>query len=238
VRKILLAGLVLLLGGVAEAAVKTQTITYTHDGTTMKGYLAWDDASKEKRPGVMVVHEWWGLDAYAKKRAEQLAGMGYVAFAADLYGKVWHGRALASLEQLRKNELVDGKRVAAIGYCFGGSTVLHLALTGADLAAVVSFHGALAIPEGELPKAKAKVLICHGAADPFIPAEAVNKFLAVLEKGKVDYQFVAYGGAVHSFSVPGAEDKKVEGIKYDAAADRRSWEHMKLLFAEAFGPAK
>src|SRR5262249_17364509 len=156
------------------------------------------------------VHEFWGLDDYAKKRAEQLAGMGYVAFAADLYGegkvtehpnearematavrknqKTWLGRAQAGLEELRKNGLGDGKRVAASGYCFGCSTVLQLALSGADLSAVVSFHGALAPPEGELPKVKAKVLICHGAADAFIPDEAVKKFLGALEKGKVDYE--------------------------------------------------
>src|SRR5262245_4840688 len=185
---------VLLAGATARAEVKTKTVTYTHDGVTLKGYLAWDDAIKGKRPGVLVVHEWWGLNDYAKKRAEQLAGLGYVAFAPDMYGegksttstkeagamagevrkdpKVWLGRALAGLKILQDHELVDAKKIASIGYCFGGSTSLQLAHAGADLACIVSFHGALMPPTEEQVKGiKAKILICHGAADSFIKEE-------------------------------------------------------------------
>src|SRR5262245_45460578 len=164
---------VLLGAGIAGAAVQTKTITYEFEGTTLKGHLAWDDAVKGKRPGVLVVHEFFGLDAYARKRAEQLAGLGYVAFAADMYGKlvdhpkdagemaagvrkdlkVWQGRALAGLKVLKDQENVDGSRIAAIGYCFGGSTVLQLAFAGADVKAVVSFHGALPVPNEEQAKA-------------------------------------------------------------------------------------
>src|SRR5262245_4777671 len=195
----------------ARAEVKTRTVTYTHDGMTFKGYLAWDDATQGKRPGVLVVHEWWGLNDYARKRAEQLAKLGYVAFACDMYGegkvtehpkgaaemagtvrqnlKAWQGRAQAALKVLQGHEAVDPRNLAAIGYCFGGSTALQLAYTGADLKAVVTFHAALPVPGEDQAKAvKAKVLICHGAADSFIPEDVIQKFRSALEKAKVDYQ--------------------------------------------------
>jgi len=245
----------------ATAAVKTKQVTYTHDGVTLKGYLAWDDAASGKRPGVLVVHEWWGLNDYARKRAEQLAGLGYVAFACDMYGDgkttehpkeagemagtvrknltTWLGRANAGLKVLKDHELVDGKKLAAIGYCFGGSTALQLAHSGADLAAVVSFHGALPVPEGDQAgKIKAKILICHGAADSFIGEAIIQKVRNAYDSAKVDYQLVYYGGAVHSFTVPDADKKEIKGIRYNAAADRRSWQAMQALFGEVFGKAK
>lgn len=215
-KKLLLAGLLLALPTtVAEAAVKTQTVTYKHEGVTLKGHLAYDDASKEKRPGILVVHEWWGLNDYARKRAEQLAGLGYVAFACDMYGegkttehpkeagamsgevrknaKAWQGRALAGLKILQDHELTDAKRLAAIGYCFGGSTVLQLAHAGADVKGVVSFHGSLPVPDDDQAKAaKAKVMICHGAADSFIDEDTIKKVRAAYEKGGVDYQMIYY----------------------------------------------
>jgi dienelactone hydrolase len=252
------SALVLGVAPLAQAEVKTKVVDYTYDGTNLKGYLAWDDAVQGKRPGVLVVHEWWGLNDYARKRAEQLAGMGYVAFACDMYGegkttqhpqeagqmagevrknlKTWQGRAQAGLKILQDNEMVDAKKVAAIGYCFGGSTALQLAYTGADLAAVVTFHGALPIPNAEQAKnIKSKILICHGALDSFIPEETIQKVRAALEEAKVDYHMVYYSGAVHSFTVPGADKVGMKGIAYNEAADRRSWKEMQDLFAEVLG---
>jgi len=248
-------------GATARAEVKTKDITYEHGGVSFKGHLAWDDAAQGKRPGVLVVHEWWGLNDYARKGAEQLAGLGYVAFACDMYGEgkvtehpkeagefagavrkdvqVWRGRAQAALKVLKDQERVDPNKLAAIGYSFGGSTALQLAYTGADLKAVVTFHAGLVVPDAEQAKAvKAKVLVCHGAADTFIPEETAVKFRAALEEAKVDYQFVYFGGARHSFTVKGIDEKKVEGLAYNAEADRRSWAYMRLLFDEVFGEKK
>jgi dienelactone hydrolase len=245
----------LLAGGVARADVKSETVTYEHDGVKLKGHLAWDDAVKGKRPGVLVVHEFWGLNEYARKRADQLAAMGYVAFAVDMYGEgkvgehpedakkmmsevraskeKWLGRANAGLKVLRENALVDSKRIAAIGYCFGGSTVLELAYSGADLVAVVSFHGGLSVPEST-KDVKAKILICHGAKDTFTSEETIQKLRATLDAGKVDYQFISYPDAVHSFTVPDADKHGMKGVAYNEAADKKSWEDMKKLFDTVF----
>jgi dienelactone hydrolase len=243
------------------AGVQHQPVTYSYEGTTLKGFLAWDDAIPGKRPGVLVIHEWWGLDDYARQRAEQLAALGYVAFACDMYGegkqtehpmeasqmagavrknlKTWQGRALAGLQVLRENKLVDPQRIAAIGYCFGGSTALQLAYAGADLAAVVTFHGALPVPDEEQARAiKPKLLICHGASDAFIPEATIQQVRAALDKAKVDYQMIYYGGAVHSFTVPKADKAGVPGLAYHADADRRSWRDMQQLFQEVFGSNK
>lgn len=240
------------------AAVKLVPVTYQHDGVKMKGHLAYDDAIKEKRPGIVVVHEWMGLDDYAKKRATMLAEMGYVALAADMYGdgklaehpreaasmagavrqdvKKWQGRALAAMTFLQAQEQCDAKKIAAIGYCFGGSTVQQLAYSGADVAAICSFHGAPVVPTDEQAKAvKAKVMFCHGAADSFIPEAECQKLRAAWDKNNVDYRFIYYGGAKHSFTVPGAEKAGVDGLKYDEKADRRSWNAMQSLFREVFG---
>jgi len=245
----------------ARAEVKTRTISYEYGGVTFKGHLAWDAAAEGKRPGVLVVHEWWGLNDYARKRAEQLAGLGYVAFACDMYGegkhtehpneagqfagevrknvKVWQGRAQAALKVLTEQPQVDADKLAAIGYCFGGSTALQLAYTGADLKAVVTFHAALPVPDAEQSKAiKAKLLICHGAADRFIPEETAAKFRAALEEAKVDYAMVYLGNAKHSFTVKDIDAKGVNGLAYNAEADRRSWQYMRLLFNEVFGEKK
>lgn len=245
----------------ARAEVKTKTISYEYDGVTLKGHLAWDDAVKGKRPGILVVHEWWGLNDYARKRADMLAELGYVAFACDMYGegkstehpkearemataarknvKVWQGRARAGLKVLKDQEQVDTSKLAAIGYCFGGSTALQLAYTGADLAAVVTFHAALPVADAEQAKAiKAKLMICHGAMDKFIPEETILKFRAALEGAKVDYTMIYFGGAVHSFTVKGVDKKGVPGLAYNAAADRRSWAAMQFMFREVFGARK
>jgi len=246
-----------LLTGVAWAEVQTKTIEYNDGDTPLRGYLAWDDAVQGPRPGVIVVHEWWGLNDYARTRAEQLAGMGYVAFAVDMYGDdkvtehgneakewmqqitanmdAWRRRALLGLEVLRQQEKVDPQQVAAIGYCFGGATVMQMAYSGADLAGVVSFHGSLppAAPE-DLGRIKARILVEHGAADGFVPAERIAQFQEALEKADADWRMVINGGAKHSFTNPGADAYGIEGLAYDANADHRSWRDMQDFFAEIF----
>jgi dienelactone hydrolase len=242
---------------VSYAALKTETVEYREGSTVLEGFLAYDDASSNSRPGVLIVHEWMGINDYTKRRAVMLAEMGYVAFAADIFGKgvrptsvqeaseqaakykgdrpLLRARALAGLEQLKKNRLVDPKKIAAIGYCFGGTTALELARAGADVAGVVSFHGGLDMPNPDDTKnIKAKVLICHGGDDPYVPTEQVADFQNQLRQAKVDWQFIAYGGAVHSFTNPDAGNDPSKGAAYNANADRRSWEAMKQFFAEIF----
>lgn len=245
-------------GAAAQAAVVTKTVEYEFDGVKLKGFLAHDDAVKEKRPGVLVVHEWWGLDEYAKSRCKQLAELGYVAFAPDMYGdgkvvdhpddsrkmsamvrenvKVWRGRAEAGLKQLKAAPGVDPDKLAAIGYCFGGSTCLQLAYSGADLKAVATFHAALPKPtEAEAKAIKARLLICHGEADFFIPAEAIKAFRDALDQAGTKYEFVGYKDVFHSFTVPGADKHNIKGMKYDKAADEDSWKKMLALFKDTLG---
>jgi dienelactone hydrolase len=240
-----------------QAKIVTQTIEYKQGGATLEGYLAYDDASTAARPGVLVVHQWLGLTDYEKHRAEQLAALGYVAFCADIYGKgvrpqntseagveatkYKSNRALlrlrvnAGLNVLKKNELVDPKRVAAIGYCFGGTTVIELARSGADIAGVVSFHGGLDSPHPEDGKnIKCKVLALHGADDPHVPAKDLAAFEDEMRQAKVDWELVKYGGAVHSFTDWNAGNNPAQGAAYNEKADKRSWEAMQQLFAEAF----
>jgi dienelactone hydrolase len=255
------AGLVLLLATSAFGAVKTQEVRYTHNGTEFVGYLAYDDAIEGKRPGILVLHEWWGLNDYAKKRTEQLAEMGYVAFAADMYGKgqvtehpqeagamatkvrenvqEWRARASAALDILKKQPQVDNSKLGAIGWCFGGSTALQLAFTGADLDAVVTFHAALPTPkENEAKAIKGELLINHGYADPFVTQATVQAFENALAGSSSNWTVVQYAGAKHSFTVKGIDSKGVEGLAYNARADHQSWFAMQRLFAEVFGPAK
>ena len=243
--------------GPALAGITTETVRYQDGDATLQGYLVWDDAIQGKRPGVIVVHEWWGLNDYARKRAEMLAKLGYVAFAVDMYGKdkvtehaeeasgwmkqisgninQWQRRALLGLDQLRKHKLVDETRLAAIGYCFGGATVMQMAYAGADLDGVVSFHGSLPVASGEQAKnIKAKVLVAHGEADGFIPAERIARFKTALDEAGVDWQMVIYGGARHGFTNPDADRYGLAGVRYDQNADRRSWAAMQQLFDEIF----
>jgi dienelactone hydrolase len=255
----LLGWFALLLAGasVATAEVRTKVVEYKHGDAVLEGYLAWDDAIKGKRPGVLVVHEWTGLGSYAKMRAEKLAGLGYVAFAIDIYGKgirpktpqeagaqagiyksdrqLMRARALAGLNVLLGNEMCDTKRVAAIGYCFGGTTVLEIARSGADIAGVASFHGALDTPNpGDAKNIKCKVLALHGGDDPYVPRKDVEAFEDEMRAGSVDWQLNVYSGAVHAFTNPEAGDDNSKGAAYNAKADRRSWDAMKLFFAEIF----
>lgn len=237
--------------------VQTQTIEYKLGDTVMEGYLAYDNSFKGLRPGILIVHEWTGLGDYVKSRAEQLAKLGYIAFAADIYGKgirpknaeeasaqssiymanrpLMRDRVLAGLNELRKQKNVDPKRIAAIGYCFGGAVVLELARSGTDIAGVVTFHGTLDNPKPEDDKnIKAKLLIQHGADDPFVNWDKVTAFRNEMAKTNVDWQFIAYSGAVHSFTNPASGNDPSKGVAYNARADRRSWDAMIMFFNEIF----
>jgi dienelactone hydrolase len=246
----------LVLAGGAQAKLVTKNIEYRQDGTVLKGYLAYDDGIKAPRPGVLVVHEWWGLNDYAKIRTRQLAEMGYVALAADMYGRgvvtqdpqkaaklagslkgtpLMRKRAQAALKVLAENKLVDPKRLAAIGFCFGGTTVLELAYSGANLAGVVSFHGGLPPAQGEdLKNIKAKILVLHGADDPHVKPEEIAAFQDGLRQAGADWQMIYYGGAVHGFTNPAAGSDKSRGVAYDPKAAARSWWQMQLFFREIF----
>jgi len=240
----------------APAKIVTKTIEYKQGDTILEGCLTYDDSLSGQRPGVLIVHQWLGVTDYEKQRAEQLAALGYVAFCADIYGqgirpqslkeagseatKYKTDRALlrlrvnAGLEQLKKSERVDIKRVAAIGYCFGGTAVLELARSGATLNGVVSFHGGLDSPApADGRNIKCKVLACHGGDDPFVPAKDLAAFEEELRAANVDWQLIKYGGAVHSFTQPLANDNP-PGTKYNERADKRSWQDMKQFFAEIF----
>jgi dienelactone hydrolase len=254
----LAAVLVVLLSfaGTALGAVKTETITYEVGGQKFKGVLAWDDSVKGKRAGVLVCHEWWGNNDYSKSRAEQLAKLGYVVFALDMYGDgktttdvakaqewskqlysdpaVVRERAAAGLKVLASRPEVDASRVAAIGYCMGGTVALELARTGADLKAVVCFHtSALTAKDpADNKKIKAKVLVCHGAADPMTPSTMIAEFKKQMDEAKVSYRVIEYPGAKHSFTNPKADEFKIDGVGYNKEADEKSWADMRAFFAE------
>ncbi|MDJ1183812.1 dienelactone hydrolase family protein [Roseofilum casamattae] len=251
----------LLIGGItltqAQTPIQTETIEYRQGGTTLEGYLAYDGSNSSQRPGILIVHAWKGLGDFEKQQAEKLAKMGYVAFAADIYGEgvrpttndeareqavfylsnrnLLRDRANAGLNWLKQYRLTNSKQTAAIGYCFGGSTVLELARSGADVAGVVSFHGGLGSPTPEDAKQiKAKVLALHGADDPLVPPKEVAAFQEEMTQAGVDWQLVAYGGTVHSFTNPKAGDDPSKGSAYNADSDRRSFAAMKLFFDELF----
>ncbi|HEX3889848.1 MAG TPA: dienelactone hydrolase family protein [Verrucomicrobiae bacterium] len=239
-----------------QAAIHTETVDYKQGDTTLEGFLVYDDSISGKRPGVLVVHQWLGLTDYEKHRAEMLAQLGYVAFCADIYGKdarpknvqeagteagkfksdrqLLRARVNAGLDVLKKNELVDTSRVAAIGYCFGGTTVIELARSGADLNGVVSFHGGLDSPApADGKNIKCKVLALAGADDPFQKPDDLTAFESEMRDNKVDWQIVFYGGAVHAFTQPDPGFVNA-GAKYNEKADKRSWQAMKDFFAEIF----
>ena len=249
-------GAVLLSGMNSYGALHTEAIEYKQGDTTCEGYLAYDDAVKGTRPGVLVVHDWLGCDSYAKMRADMLAKLGYVAFAADIYGKgvrpsgppeamaqvtkykgdraLLRARVNAALDALKKQPQCDTKRVAAIGYCFGGTTVLELARSGADIAGIVTFHGGLDTPTRDAKNIKCKVLICHGADDPYVPAADVTALQDELRAAGVDWQMIYYSGAVHSFTRQSSGNDNSKGAAYNEKADKRSWEAMKEFFGEIF----
>ena len=252
---LVLAGL--LTSTAARSEIVTETVSYQDGDTALQGHIYYDDAVVGKRPGVLVVHEWWGLDDYAKRRASMLAELGYIAFTADMYGvgkvtehpdqakewmmvnasnvPAWRGRAELALQQLTEHKLTDTENTAAIGYCFGGATVVELAYSGAALKGVASFHGSLPLPvEGETPDLKAQLLILHGEADPFVEKSHVTKFREQLNTINADWEMVSYGGVMHSFTNASAGDHGMPALKYDARADQRSWARLQQFFDEIF----
>lgn len=247
----------LLLSTAVQARIITEAVTYTEAGDEYTGYVSYDDAIKGKRPGVMVVHEWWGLDDYAKRRSEMLARLGYVAFAVDMYGtgKVtdsadqakewmsevtadvewWRERAMAGIRYLKNHKLVDANRLAAIGYCFGGGTVIQLAYGGLDINGIVSFHGSLPVAdESAFGNIKTRMLIAHGNADPFIPREILSKFQDTLDKAGADWNMITYGNVLHSFTNPKSDTRGMAALKYDKQADEHSWQAMQQFFKDIF----
>jgi dienelactone hydrolase len=251
----------LLSASSATAALVEKPVSYEHAGVTLEGFHVYDDAKTGPRPAVLVIHQWTGLSDYEKRRSRELAALGYNVFAADVYGQgirpkppesgkeagkyktdrtLFRGRLMAALEVLKSDERTDPARIAAIGYCFGGTGVLEMARAGADIAGVVSFHGGLdAAADMTAPKdgVKAKVLVLHGAVDPYVPAEQVAAFEKEMTAAGVDWQLVSYGGAVHSFSHKEAGNDPSKGAAYDEKADHRSWQAMKSFFAEIFNEA-
>lgn len=236
-------------------------VAYKHDGVKLEGFLAYDDAIAPAgpQPGVLVVPEWWGLNDYIRGRARQVAELGYVAFAVDMYGAgvvtddprrarelagslrdrlLMAERTWAGLDALLATGLVDPLRVAAIGYCFGGTAAQALAFRAAPVAGVVSFHGNLITPSPtEAEATTARFLICHGSADPLVSLPDITDFIAALETSKVDYQFISYAGALHAFTNPASDavaGKHGMPVGYHASADRRSWQHMHLFLEELF----
>src|SRR5262245_25860290 len=254
-RAVAVTATVLTLGSAAFAAVKTRELEYKQDSTVLQGFVAWDDAAKGRRPGVLVVHEWWGHNEHARNSARRLAQAGYVGFALDMYGKgkvathpkdaeafmneatrdpaVLVARFNAALAQLKQDPHVDPEKIAAIGYCFGGGVVLNMARAGADLDAVVSFHGVLATKTpAEKGKVKARVLVLTGADDPMTPAAVVESFKKEMDEAGARYQVISYPGAKHSFTNPDAAKAGMDALAYEAEADKKSWDEMLKLFKE------
>lgn len=239
--------------------IKTSAISYNGDGTRMIGFLAIDDARSGARPAVLVAPEAPGLDDFNRERCNRLAALGYAAFGLDFHGEGevikdreemgtrlkqfmadplrTRARAQAALSALLAQPHVDGTRIAAIGYCFGGTIALELARSGADIKAAVGFHAGLgtALPQ-DAKNIRAKVLICNGVTDPIVPIEQRTAFEREMEAGGVDWQFHLYGGAGHAFTRPGAEALGIPGFAYSKRADERSWQAMLNLFAETLGP--
>jgi dienelactone hydrolase len=240
--------------------MKTESIAYQDGAVTLRGFLAYDDKKAGKRPGILVLPEVFGLGTHAKERAERLAAQGYVALAGDPYGNglefndlqealkhasvlredpaQFRRRGRVALDKLASLPQVDASRLAAIGYCMGGTLALELARDGAPLKGVVSFHGRL---ETQRPAAagqvKAKILVCTGAEDPIAPVAQVTALAEELTKAGVDWQIISYGGTVHSFTNPDADSAGVAGLAYNKLADERSWKAMASFFEEIFGAA-
>jgi dienelactone hydrolase len=258
-KRFLLAGL-LLAAVPALAAVVGKPVVYKANGLSMKGYVAYDNAIKGKRPGVLIVHEWWGLNDYARKRADMLAKEGYIALAVDMYGNgktadhpkdagtfatavnkdpaAALARFEAAMTTLENQPWTDRKNIAAIGYCFGGGQVLNMARAGLPLKAVVSFHGSLGTDHPAKPgQIKAKIRVFTGAADPMAPSDVVTAFEKEMQDAQADYKLVSYPGAMHSFTNPDADKfgKQFDmPLKYDAGADHDSWTQTLAFFKEIF----
>ncbi len=242
--------------GNAQAEIKTKIITYMDGDVTLKGLLAWDAAENGKRPGILVVDEWWGLTDYAKNRARRLAAAGYVVFAADMYGDgkttndpkqagkwmkqvtgnigLWNRRAQLGLDVLKANPNVDGGKLAAIGSSFGGATAIQMAYAGHDVKAVVSIASGLFPAPESVTVIKPRVLVFHGRDDTFVPADRIKAFKAGLDRAKADWEMIIYSGTRHSFTNPAANSRGIENLAYNEMAAKRSWVAMTTLFDEVF----
>lgn len=244
----------------AKPRIEGKPVEYTAGGVTLKGYIAYDENVKGKRPGVLVVHEWWGQNEFVRNKARKLAELGYTALALDMYGEgrlashpddagkfsselmknfpVAKERFMAALDFLKKQPTVDPDRIGAIGFCFGGGVVLNMARQGVDLTGVASFHGSLAVVKPDTPtQIKAAVRVYNGADDKFIPAEAIAMLKQEMADQKVNFKFVNYPGAVHAFTNPEATEigKKFSlPLAYNADADKKSWADMQKFFKEVF----
>jgi dienelactone hydrolase len=250
----------LALAPSAHAEIKTQEIEYKQGDTTLLGFLAYDDAAKGKRPGVLVVHEWWGMNEHARNQAVRVAKAGYVGFALDMYGKgkiathpkdaqafmeeatkdrgVAGARFNAGLEVLKKQPQVDTDKIAAIGYCFGGGVVLAMARAGnPDLDAVATFHGHLSADgfPAEKGKVKAKILVQAGAADPMVPKDEVAEFEKEMKAAGVTPKVIVYPNAKHAFTNPNADKAGMDGLAYNADADKKSWDELVKFLKQVFG---
>lgn len=256
----LIIGVAISMVNVGHAEIQSKVVNYQIAGQPFQGYLSYDDAIKGKRPGVLVIHEWWGHNAYARKRADMLAKMGYTAFALDMYGagkladhpddakkfmqavladmKVAEARFNQAMQLLQQQPTVEPNKIAAIGYCFGGGTVLHMARQGTDLAGIVSFHGSLATETlAQAGKVKAKMLVLNGAEDPFVTAEQITALKQEMQNAGAELEFVNYPGVKHSFTNQDADDygKRFDmPLVYDAKADKDSWRRMQAFLRKVF----
>lgn len=256
-RLAVLLAVLLASASAVQAKIVEETIVYKHDGVSLSGHVVYDDVFEGKRPGVLVFHEWRGLDDNAKKSASRLASMGYVAFAADMYGQgvlarsneeaaalakpfkddrnLMRHRAHAAYVALRGHEMVDADKIAAVGFCFGGTTVLEMARSGLPLGGVVSFHGGLDTPAmAQAGAIKCPILVLHGAEDPLVKPAEVAAFQDEMRQAHAVWQVNAYGGAVHSFTNPDAGNDPSRGTAYNEAVAARAWDAAALFLSEAF----
>ena len=254
-KRLLLSAVLLSLAGVASAKIVTQVAEYKQGETVCQGWVSYDDAVKGKRPAILLVHDWFGVTDHQKEQVEKLAALGYVALAADVYGKglrpanaqeagaaagtyykdpaLLRARVRAGLDYLASLPQADPERMAATGYCFGGKCALELARSGAPLKAVVTFHGALTTADStDAKNIRAKILVLHGADDPFVKQDDVRGFMNEMRAAGVDWQLVQYSGAVHSFTDTRAGNDNSKGAAYNANADRRSWRAMRDFLEE------
>lgn len=246
-----------------QVKINGQEVTYAIDSTSLKGYIAFDENKKGKRPGILIVHEWWGHNEYVRQRADSLARLGYTALAVDMYGdgkQAEHpsdagkfsgavfanlpeakARFYAAMELLQEHESVNSENIAAIGYCFGGSVALAMANDGADLDAVAAFHSGVALPIMPNKELKARVLVCNGADDPFISPESITAFTSAMDSIGANYEYISYPGVKHSFTSKEADEngKKFNlPLEYNAEADQKSWNSLQKLLKESFNQEK
>lgn len=242
-----------------ESSIKVEQVTYSDGAVTLKGYVAYDEKQQGKRPAIVVIPEWWGCTDYAKSRAVMLAELGYIAIAADMYGdgkiadnpgdaqtyatpfykdaQLGKLRIEAAVKKISSYPQTDASKMAATGYCFGGSMVLNAAKLGMNFKGVVSFHGGLAGVPATPGTTKANILVCHGAADQYISADELKNFRDNLDVMKVPYTFKSYEGALHAFSNPAATATGIKfkmAVAYDEAADKQSWKDMKDFLKSIF----